>query len=182
MISFTLKQELTSEAASVVDGVRRQPSSVYNNGNDVIENINRFSFPAISFSPSFPMLSPALSIPSPGSASLLSPRSPLAGYSASKGGSAALSPLSPSGSSPGRRSAQSGESGEAGSPLPPLSPRGQRLANAERLHNKICFNRIVEKRRKASDGTQDIVIIESVSARLEQKLLLIILAKDDPDG
>lgn len=149
--------------AATADSVRRQPSSVYNNGNDPIENVNRFSFPAISFSPSFPLLSPALSFPSPGSAGLLSPRSPLAGSTGSgtKGGSATLSPLSPStGYSPGRRSSQSGESGDLSSPLPPLSPRGQKLAAAERQHKSMCFNRIAEKRRKASDGTKDIVIIE----------------------
>ena len=153
-----------------MDGVRRQPSSVYNNGNDAIENVNRFSFPAISFSPSFPLLSPALSFPSPGSADLLSPRSPMAGSNGNgtKGRGGTLSPLSPSsGFSSARRSAQSGDSGEATSPLPPLSPRGQKLANAERLHKVHCFNRIVEKRRKASDGTKDIVIIESASFVLE---------------
>lgn len=46
------------------------------------------------------------------------------------------------------------------SPLPPLSPHGQKLADAESYHNAKCLNRIVEKRRKASDGTGDIVAKE----------------------
>ena len=120
-------------------GLNGQPKSIYNSGNDDIEYINRFSFPAISFSPSFPsqglLSSPSIS-PRDGTGvnGLLSPQNRF--------------PLSP------------GSASQPSSPMPPLSPRGLRLADAEKAHKVKCFNRIIEKRRKASDGTSDIVTLE----------------------
>ncbi|CAD6575497.1 MAG: hypothetical protein CYPHOPRED_005725 [Cyphobasidiales sp. Tagirdzhanova-0007] len=120
-----------------------QPALLYNGGNDDIENMNRFSFPAVSFSPSFALPSHGLLSPSPrspagGAGGLLSPRSH-------------FSPNSPESAS------------QPSSPMPPLSPRGLRFADAERAHKVKCFDRILEKRRKASDGTSDIITLEPAS-------------------
>ncbi|KAL7009633.1 hypothetical protein EMMF5_000541 [Cystobasidiomycetes sp. EMM_F5] len=162
-----------------------QPSSIYNAGNDDVNYINRFCMPSLSISPSLPstdLRSPVLVTlyPSGGNAaavlyggatqdcikgkqhgerqarttsstSLSTPvlsvsRSVDAALPAKSGLGASLStfrmPLSPA------------------SPLPPLSPRGLRLADAERVHKLKCMNRIVEKRRKASDGIRDIITYE----------------------
>ena len=174
--SYTVSSMARSPQTS---GRLEQPSGIYNAGNDDIENINRFSFPAISFSPSFPTLSPSeADIKSGGAYSsntlsptfshgMLSPLSPGLGI----GDASSLSPrtlsglLSPSTGSGSRRSSTGPES-----PLPPLSPRGLKLADAERFHKVKCFNRIVEKRRKASDGTRDVVVIECVLCKLERCL------------
>ena len=149
--------------------------SMYNDGNDEIATMNRFSFPAISFSPSFPPTTP--STLSPAVKGLLSPKSPI-----SAGGSGVLSPRSPhhrntaGGTSPPQNGQLYGSVSSSAfacstngslkvpstpsSPLPPLSPRGQKLADSEKYHQAKCLNRIVEKRRKASDGTCDIIMLE----------------------
>lgn len=120
-----------------------QPSSIYNSGNDDIENVNRFSFPNVSFSPSHPSAS-----------SMLSPRSPFAFASSPRGLNGLLSPLA---NSP-RSASNSGTSGSPlSSPLPPLSPRGVKFVYAVRSGEKQNKFRMIEKRRKASDGTASIM-------------------------
>lgn len=146
-----------------------ESNSLYNEGNDDIATINRFAFPAISFSPSFPLSmslggprvpSNTLTPPSPPSSvsNVLSPRSAHRGsaYSATSGSSAdqELSKWSPS---PSPSSSLLSAMFSLDSPLPPLSPRGQKLADAEKHHQAKCLNRFAEKRRKSSDGTQDII-------------------------
>ncbi|KAK9895168.1 hypothetical protein P389DRAFT_190477 [Cystobasidium minutum MCA 4210] len=161
--------------------------NLYNDGNDEIASMNRFAFPSISFSPSFPMnLSPSSPLRTPSNAipalsppssafNVLSPRSAHRGggglFGTATGGGILLSPgigssISPANQLPsyfsppspnGSGSLLSVLSASLESPLPPLSPRGQKLADAESYHNAKCLNRIVEKRRKVSDGTADIV-------------------------
>lgn len=160
-------------------------TQLYNDGNDDIAKMNRFAFPSISFSPSFPLnMSPNLPRPgaallapsSPASASnVLSPRSAhRGGISCSAHSGMATSPHSnpkqlPSYFSPATSEESSGllSAWSLESPLPPLSPRGQKLADSEKYHNAKCLNRIVEKRRKASDGTEDIMVNEWVKHVLE---------------
>lgn len=170
--------------------------TLYNDCNDDLASMNRFAFPSISFSPSFPLdMSPgiprpasAMLAPSPpttGALNVLSPRSAHRDGSASGAGSGVVNGggILLHSSSPGANAnsfsnqlpsyfspATSNESGgllsansfsnSLDSPLPPLSPHGQKLADAASYHNAKCLNRIVEKRRKASDGTEDIVIHE----------------------
>lgn len=144
-------------------------SSLYNQGNDDTETMNRFAFPAISFSPSFPLSmsiggprvpSNTLTSPSPpiSAGNVLSPRSAHRGglYSASSGSPAEqeISRWSPS---PSPSCSLLSAMLSLNSPLPPLSPRGQKLADAEKHHQAKCLNMIVEKRRKTSDGTEDII-------------------------
>lgn len=151
-------------------------NDLYNEGNDDIATMRKFAFPAISFSPSFP-LSMSLGGPRVPSNSLvpaslstsvgnvLSPRSAHrpASYCATPGSSAeqqgTTSQWSPSPTPspiPSTGSSLLSALFSPESPLPPLSPRGVKLANAEKHHQAKCMNRIAEKRRKASDGTQDI--------------------------
>jgi hypothetical protein len=163
-------------SANANTGVQASSNWMYNDGNDQVVKMNRFAFPTSTLSPSFPLSSASLSplncggprgiLASPSSpcsnlTAALSPRSAYRAppYSASSTGTspAALhssyqgsSPVSPGSSFLGLPSSLE-------SPLPPLSPRGQKLADAEKYHNAKCLNRIVEQRRKASDGTLDIV-------------------------
>ena len=153
-----------------------QPRTIYNAGNDDIGAVNRFTFPAISFSPSLPsenIRSPALVNLSPSgrhselveSETAISMTSHLSPPTSSKASSKVSSPSSVQRSStlssisPASLLSIVAPSSPA-SPLPPLSPRGQKLADAERIHKLKCMNRIVEKRRKASDGIRDIITYE----------------------
>lgn len=145
---------------------------LYNDGNDSVSNMNKFAFPAISFSPSFPLSMsiggprvPSNSLISPSPPSSVAPTKVLSPRSAHRGADFSASSGSPANQSQNAMSPPSNSTSSSllsvlfslDSPLPPLSPRGQKLADSVQYHNAKCLNRLVEKRRKASDGTEEIV-------------------------